>query len=264
MAVRAPGRIPGKERLPRQMSVGPVAAQGRRDREHAHVFEARGTREAAELVRLEPQPHVGLLAHRFVLVANVVDDDHGPPRSAERRQLGDDTCGPRRVMKNARSEHGVCTFANGVPKVVRVELRVHETDVAEPTHRNALARLDELRRGSIDGDDALVDGREQIEKTPGAGSCIDGERAFRKEKPEGDEVRAHLRGRPIDFRFPRPREELVPGCFARPYYLRDPGKASITFAKGTAAGKCVGHHRIASRFGSQPDERPRSFSPEAQ
>src|ERR1700722_10375367 len=54
--------------LPRQVFVWPVPVERGRDLVHVHVFQARRAGEPAQRRGLEPEPGVGLVAHRLVVV----------------------------------------------------------------------------------------------------------------------------------------------------------------------------------------------------
>ena len=80
------------------------------------------TRPAARAKRrnsagVEAEPCVGLVAHRLVGVARVVEHDERPTGRAKARELPEDAGRLRRVMQDSRREHGV--RAGGAPGPAR-------------------------------------------------------------------------------------------------------------------------------------------------
>src|SRR5580692_6531716 len=99
--------LPSNQDLPRQVAIGPLAAERGWNRRHRQRSQPSAAREPPEFAGFEAEPYVCLLSHRLVVVTHVIEHDERASGTTQLRELPDHLCRARRVMQNTRGEHDV-------------------------------------------------------------------------------------------------------------------------------------------------------------
>ena len=231
----------------------------------ARVLEAGAARRSGGAPPARSRARVGLLAHRLVVVAGVVEDDERRrPGAHSDGELRDDLgagCGAWCSTRDAKT-----ASAPAPRRVAGLAARrarpATSVTLRKPRARDALARARELRVRAVDGDDALEDRREHLEQPPVARARVDRERAPRQERRERGEVRAHLGGQARRRCASRPaarRTRAPPASRARSD-LGDARQAAVAVAERSTARERVGHDRVARGVVRQAHERARPLA----
>jgi hypothetical protein len=212
-------------------------------------------------VRLEPEPKVGLRAHRFVVVARIVEDNDAATWTRKAGEHLHDTRRPRRMMKQAHGKDRIGTAKSRLAHTRAIEVAVHEFHVAVAARFDARPRQAELGLRAVDRNDVLEQRREEIEQSPVPRSRVDRELSMGDERRQRRQVRQEIARRhrvaTILALAARLSEEVPRNGIARRDHVRDAGERSILFAKYAPTAERVDDHGIAPGFFGQPYEGTR-------